>query len=203
MQVIVGDWVARDLEVEVAAAQLTLTTYFFGLAGGQLLWGPLSDRFGRKPVLVVSLVLYVGFALACWAAPSRAACSWNAWRTAVPRRRPVSRSATSSWKSTAGPWPTSMPCGARCRSTAPARRSWCCSSATAGASTSPCRSEAGTMWDDRFVEVCRRHPDLVAVYESRHGRLGLLLRLASRDLAHGVGVDTGGWLHSDDAKQLQ
>jgi hypothetical protein len=32
------------------------------------------------------------------------------------------------------------------------------------------------MWDDRFVEVCRRHPDLVAVYESRHGRLGLLLR---------------------------
>jgi hypothetical protein len=32
------------------------------------------------------------------------------------------------------------------------------------------------MWDDRLLEVCRRHPDLVAVYESRHGRLGLLLR---------------------------
>jgi len=32
------------------------------------------------------------------------------------------------------------------------------------------------MWDDRLLEVCRRHPDLVAVYESGHGRLGLLLR---------------------------
>lgn len=48
---------ASDLKVEVAAAQLTLTTYFFGLAAGQLLWGPLSDRFGRKPVLLAALVL--------------------------------------------------------------------------------------------------------------------------------------------------
>jgi hypothetical protein len=32
------------------------------------------------------------------------------------------------------------------------------------------------MWDERFAEVCARHRDLVAVYESRHGRLGLLFR---------------------------
>lgn len=32
------------------------------------------------------------------------------------------------------------------------------------------------MWDERFVEVCRRHPDVIAIYESAHGRLGLLLR---------------------------
>jgi hypothetical protein len=32
------------------------------------------------------------------------------------------------------------------------------------------------MWDDRYAEVCGRHPDLVAVYESSRGRLGLLLR---------------------------
>jgi hypothetical protein len=32
------------------------------------------------------------------------------------------------------------------------------------------------MWDERFAEVCQRHPDLVAVYESSRGRLGLLLR---------------------------
>jgi hypothetical protein len=31
------------------------------------------------------------------------------------------------------------------------------------------------MWDERFAEICRRHEDLVAVYESAHGRLGLLL----------------------------
>jgi hypothetical protein len=32
------------------------------------------------------------------------------------------------------------------------------------------------MWDERFAEICVRHPDLVAVFESAHGRLGLLLR---------------------------
>ena len=41
----------------VSAAQATLTTYFLGLAAGQLLWGPLSDRHGRKPVLLVALGL--------------------------------------------------------------------------------------------------------------------------------------------------
>ena len=55
---------ARALEVEVAAAQLTVTTYFFGLAGGQLLWGPLSDRFGRKPVLLSALLLMLVSSLA-------------------------------------------------------------------------------------------------------------------------------------------
>jgi len=55
---------ARGLEVEVAAAQLTLTAYFFGLAGGQLTWGPLSDRFGRKPVLLAALALMLVSTLA-------------------------------------------------------------------------------------------------------------------------------------------
>lgn len=64
---------ARDLEVEVAAAQLTLTTYFFGLAGGQLLWGPLSDRFGRKPVLLSALVLMLVSSLAAVSMASVAA----------------------------------------------------------------------------------------------------------------------------------
>ncbi len=47
--------VARALAQPVSAAQLTLTTYFIGLAAGQLLWGPLSDRYGRKPVLFTGL----------------------------------------------------------------------------------------------------------------------------------------------------
>ena len=55
---------AHGLGVEVAAAQLTLTTYFFGLAAGQLLWGPLSDRFGRKPVLLSALALMLVSSLA-------------------------------------------------------------------------------------------------------------------------------------------
>ncbi len=43
---------AQALSAPVSEAQLALTTYFAGLAAGQPLWGPLSDRFGRKPVLL-------------------------------------------------------------------------------------------------------------------------------------------------------
>src|SRR3984893_1699408 len=39
--------------------QSTITLYIIGLAAGQLIYGPLSDRFGRRPVLLVSLALYV------------------------------------------------------------------------------------------------------------------------------------------------
>jgi len=55
---------AQALAAEVGAAQLTLTTYFAGLAAGQLLWGPLSDRFGRKPVLLSGLLLMLASSLA-------------------------------------------------------------------------------------------------------------------------------------------
>jgi len=48
---------AGALAVEVGAAQFTLTTYFIGLALGMLLWGPLSDRYGRRPMLLGGLAL--------------------------------------------------------------------------------------------------------------------------------------------------
>jgi DHA1 family bicyclomycin/chloramphenicol resistance-like MFS transporter len=48
---------AQALGADADAGQLTLTTYFVGLAAGQLLWGPLSDRFGRKPVLLTGLLI--------------------------------------------------------------------------------------------------------------------------------------------------
>ena len=48
----------RELGATVSAAQLTLSALIvcFGLA--QLIWGPLSDRFGRRPVLIGGLLLY-------------------------------------------------------------------------------------------------------------------------------------------------
>jgi DHA1 family bicyclomycin/chloramphenicol resistance-like MFS transporter len=48
---------------------LVITFYFFGMAGGQVLYGPFSDRFGRRPVLVAGLSVYALGALGATLAP--------------------------------------------------------------------------------------------------------------------------------------
>ncbi|MEM9521126.1 MAG: MFS transporter [Actinomycetota bacterium] len=48
----------------------TLTAFFFGIASAQLIWGPLSDRYGRRPVLYAGLAIYVLGAVASAAAPT-------------------------------------------------------------------------------------------------------------------------------------
>ncbi|HEX7220981.1 MAG TPA: multidrug effflux MFS transporter [Burkholderiales bacterium] len=55
--------IAEALSVDVAAAQFTLTTYFAGLGAGMLAWGPLSDRYGRKPVLLAGLAMMLAASL--------------------------------------------------------------------------------------------------------------------------------------------
>ena len=50
---------ASFFETSASMTQLTLTTAMIGLAVGQLLLGPLSDKFGRKKPLIVSLVIYI------------------------------------------------------------------------------------------------------------------------------------------------
>ncbi len=54
---------------ERATVQLTLSLYLIGVAVGQLVYGPLSDRFGRRPVLLAGLGLYLAASVACAAAP--------------------------------------------------------------------------------------------------------------------------------------
>jgi DHA1 family bicyclomycin/chloramphenicol resistance-like MFS transporter len=52
--------------------QLVVIAYFLGFASTQLLWGPLADRFGRKPILAAGVILYAAFALLCafaWSFP--------------------------------------------------------------------------------------------------------------------------------------
>jgi DHA1 family bicyclomycin/chloramphenicol resistance-like MFS transporter len=50
---------ASFFETNASMTQLTLTTAMIGLAVGQLLLGPLSDKFGRKIPLIISLVIYI------------------------------------------------------------------------------------------------------------------------------------------------
>ncbi|MFL6730564.1 MAG: multidrug effflux MFS transporter [Sphingomicrobium sp.] len=58
--------IGRSLDVAQANdRQLVIVAYFVGFASTQLLWGPLADRFGRKPVLAAGIVLYTVFALLC------------------------------------------------------------------------------------------------------------------------------------------
>jgi DHA1 family bicyclomycin/chloramphenicol resistance-like MFS transporter len=59
----------RDLGAGVAAAQLTMSALILAFGLAQLAWGPVADRFGRRPVLLVGLSLYALAGLACTFAP--------------------------------------------------------------------------------------------------------------------------------------
>ncbi len=59
-----------DLDARGISAAVTGTTYFAGMAIGQLLCGVLADRFGRRPILVAGLALYAVAAAASAAAPT-------------------------------------------------------------------------------------------------------------------------------------
>lgn len=52
----------QDLQISAGAISASLSIFLAGFAFAQLLWGPLSDNLGRKPVLLIGLAL---FALGC------------------------------------------------------------------------------------------------------------------------------------------
>jgi len=60
----------ESLDTGPSGVQLTLTTFLVGLAFGQLVMGPLSDRFGRRRPLVVSATVCVAAGVVCALAPS-------------------------------------------------------------------------------------------------------------------------------------
>ena len=64
---------ARAFSADVAEVQLTLSVFLVGLAGGQLVYGPLSDRYGRRKVLLVGLAIYCVASVGCTFAPSMTA----------------------------------------------------------------------------------------------------------------------------------
>lgn len=63
-------YVAADLGVSPARAQLTLTVVFLGLGLGQVLAGPLSDVFGRRRPLLAGIALYTAAGIVCGLATS-------------------------------------------------------------------------------------------------------------------------------------
>lgn len=69
----------RSLGAPVSAGQLTLSALLLAFGSSQLLWGPLSDRFGRRPILLIGLALYVLASVGSALAPDMALLVL--WRT--------------------------------------------------------------------------------------------------------------------------
>jgi DHA1 family bicyclomycin/chloramphenicol resistance-like MFS transporter len=57
--------IAKDLHTTVAKVSMSLSSYFVGISAGQLLYGPLLDRFGRKKPLFIGLLIYILASLGC------------------------------------------------------------------------------------------------------------------------------------------
>lgn len=60
----------RYFDTDIATVQLTLTLYLAGIAVGQLLYGPLSDHYGRRPLMLAGVGLYAASAIAASLAQS-------------------------------------------------------------------------------------------------------------------------------------
>ncbi len=65
--------IGRSLHATPAAMQQTVAAFFIGMAAGQLVYGPLSDRIGRRPPLLFGLFLYAAASAGCALAPSESA----------------------------------------------------------------------------------------------------------------------------------
>jgi len=62
--------IAEQFGVPAGSAQMTLSTYILGFALGQLLYGPMADSLGRKPVVLGGTLVFAGAAAACAMAQS-------------------------------------------------------------------------------------------------------------------------------------
>jgi MFS transporter, DHA1 family, multidrug resistance protein len=62
--------IASSFGIDTARVSLSLSSFFVGISLGQVLYGPLIDRFGRKPPLYAGLLLYLGASAGCYFAPT-------------------------------------------------------------------------------------------------------------------------------------
>jgi len=73
--------IARDLQAPLATVQLTVAAFLAGSAVGQLFYGPLADRWGRRPPLIAGILLYIVATAGC--AASRSVEALLAWRVVM------------------------------------------------------------------------------------------------------------------------
>jgi len=57
--------ISEQFGVPAGSTQMTLSTYILGFAVGQLLYGPMADSIGRKPVILGGTLVFAGAAMAC------------------------------------------------------------------------------------------------------------------------------------------
>ncbi|MCH4824162.1 multidrug effflux MFS transporter [Gramella lutea] len=62
--------IANDFDTSISQIGLTLTSYFIGISLGQLAYGPIMDKFGRKKPLLIGLVIYLISAISCMISPN-------------------------------------------------------------------------------------------------------------------------------------
>ncbi|WP_437888763.1 Bcr/CflA family multidrug efflux MFS transporter [Phytobacter sp. V91] len=62
--------IAEQFSVPAGSAQMTLSTYILGFAVGQLIYGPMADSIGRKPVILGGTLIFAAAAVACALAQS-------------------------------------------------------------------------------------------------------------------------------------
>ncbi|MDA2920105.1 multidrug effflux MFS transporter [Desulfobacterota bacterium AH_259_B03_O07] len=57
--------ITRDLGVAYSTTQLTMTVYLFGYGISELFYGPLSDRYGRKPIMLIGAAIFIIGSVVC------------------------------------------------------------------------------------------------------------------------------------------
>lgn len=62
--------ISRDFLVPVSSVELSLSSFFIGLALGQLIYGPLADIYGRKKPLLIGMIIYFLASVGCSLAPN-------------------------------------------------------------------------------------------------------------------------------------
>ena len=62
--------IEKVFHTSTASVQMTMVTFLLGYALGQPLYGPITDRFGRKPPLYASLLVFIAASAACALSPS-------------------------------------------------------------------------------------------------------------------------------------